>query len=125
MAKMSETMRGYEAGLSAAWDIVRTTGVESLEQEIKFRNITGFHTKMPKQDTNNLVQDVKDKIMSHLMILVFAAVHDEFGFGEQRCKRLWDKIEEAAEYLCKDAATWDDYVQAIADQIGLTIELKK
>lgn len=79
---------------------------------------------MPKQDMNNLTYQVKDKLMSHLMVLVFAAVHDEFGFGMKRRQRLWDKIDEGAEYLCRDAATWDDYVQAIGEEIGLQIELK-
>lgn len=124
MAKMTEYMKGFEDGLDLAVRITRKNGLHGLEDEIKYRNITGFHTKMPKQDMNNLTYQVKDKLMSHLMVLVFAAVHDEFGFGMKRCQRLWDKIDEGAEYLCCDAATWDDYVQAIGEEIGLQIELK-
>lgn len=124
MAKMTEYMRGFEDGLDLAVRITRKNGLHGLEDEIKYRNITGFHTKMPKQDMNNLTYQVKDKLMSHLMVLVFAAVHDEFGFGEKRCQRFMDGLNRGADYLLEDLATWDDYIQAIKEETGLKLEIR-
>lgn len=122
MAKLSKQMEYYEAGLDSALRIVREQGIQGLEDEIKFRNITGIHTNMPKQDVNNIVQDVKDKVVTAYTVLAMASLHDNFGFGYKRCKRFWDGMDEGAEYLCKDLATWDDYTNAIAEQIGFKIE---
>lgn len=124
MAKLSKYLEGYEAGLDRALRIVREQGVQGLEDEIKFRNITGIHTNMPKQDVNNLVQEVKDKVVTAYTVLSMASLHDNFDFGYTRCRRWWEGVEKGAEYLCKDLATWDDYTKAIADTLGFDIEMR-
>lgn len=124
MAKQSKYLEGYEAGLDRALRIVREQGIQGLEDEIKFRNITGIHTNMPKQDVNNLVQEVKDKVVTAYTILAMASLHDNFDFGYIRCRRWWEGVEKGAEYLCKDLATWDDYTKAIADTLGFDIEMR-
>lgn len=124
MAKLSQYMDGYEAGLDRALRIVREQGVQGLEDEIKFRNITGIHTNMPKQDVNNLVQEVKDKVVTAYTILAMASLHDNFQFGYTRCRRWWEGVELGAEYLCKDLATWDDYIRGIKEEIGLDMGIR-
>lgn len=110
--------------MSSAWEIVQKKGYDGLKEEIEYRNITKFYSQMPKQDMNNLVMKVKDKLMDHLMVLAFAALHDEFDFTEEDVQRFWDKVDQGAQYLCCDAATWDDYVASIAEEMGLEIEMR-
>lgn len=124
MTKQSQYMQGYEQGLISALKTVQKDGIQGLEDEIKFRNITELHTNMSKQDVNNLVQEVKSKIVRAYMILSFASLHDFFGYGHKRCKKFWDGVDMGAGYLCNDVATWDDYSNSIEEQLGFEIDTK-
>ena len=46
MNKMREYERGREDGLDLARRIVKQGGIEALEQECKFRGVTGIHTSL-------------------------------------------------------------------------------
>ena len=50
MNKMREYERGREDGLDLALRIVRQGGLEALEKEVRFRNITGVHTSLAVKD---------------------------------------------------------------------------
>ena len=50
MNKMREYERGREDGLDLALRIVRQGGIEALEKEVRFRNITGVHTSLAVKD---------------------------------------------------------------------------
>ena len=65
-----------------------------------------------------------EDVQSAIAILCVAAVHDEFGFGEKRCRRLIAKMEEGAEYLMDDLATWNDYINEIKDQLNIDLRIR-
>ena len=49
MAKRNDYITGREDGLLMALEIVKNEGVEALEKEIKFRNVTGMRTALAKK----------------------------------------------------------------------------
>ena len=49
MAKRNDYITGREDGLLMALEIVKNEGVEALEKEIKFRNVTGIRTALAKK----------------------------------------------------------------------------
>lgn len=49
MAKRNDYITGREDGLLMALEIVKNEGVEALEKEIEFRNITGIRTALAKK----------------------------------------------------------------------------
>ena len=49
MAKRNDYITGREDGLLMALEIVKNEGVEALEKEIKFRNVTGIRTGLTKR----------------------------------------------------------------------------
>lgn len=51
MAKRNDYITGREDGLLMALEIVKNEGVEALEKEIKFRNVTGIRTALAKKKT--------------------------------------------------------------------------
>ena len=57
-------------------------------------------------------------------ILGVAALHDAFGFGEKRCQKFMDKMGEGAEYLMNDLATWEDYIGAIKEELGMNLKIR-
>lgn len=108
MNKMREYERGREDGLDLARRIVKEGGLEALERECKFRGVTGIHTSLAAKDLDKASQKIKEMTIDTFTILCIAAVHDEFGFGEKRCRRLIAKMEEGAEYEELIAVLLDD-----------------
>ena len=49
MSKMTDYQSGREDGLLLAEKIVKEGGLERLQEEIKYRGITGIHTQLAKK----------------------------------------------------------------------------
>ena len=82
MNKMREYEKGREDGLDLALRIVRDGGLEALEKEIRFRNISGIHTSLAAKDLDKAAEKIKELSLDVFTIIGIAALHDEFGFGQ-------------------------------------------
>lgn len=122
--KWSEYQRGRQDGLLLARDIVRKDGIEALEKEISFRCNTGINTGIALKELNKAAGPIKERTLDTFTILSIACLHDEFGFGQVRCQRWLDKMDEGASYLIEDLATWDDYINSIKEQLGMDINIR-
>lgn len=124
MNKMREYERGREDGLDLALRIVRQGGIEALEKEIRFRNITGIHTSLAIKDLDKASERIKAMTLDTFTILSIAVLHDYFGFGQIRCQRYLDGMDKGAEYIVDGLATWPDYIESIKDQLGMKLEIR-
>ena len=93
MNKMREYERGREDGLDFALRIVRQGGIEALEKEVRFRNITGVHTSLAVKDLDKASEQIKAMTLDTFTILSIAVLHDYFGFGQIRCQRYMDGMD--------------------------------
>lgn len=50
--------------------------------------------------------------------------HPEEQFGEKRCQRFMDKMDEGARYLADDLATWDDYIKDIKEKLEFEVTIR-
>ena len=124
MNKMREYERGREVGLSLGLRIVREGGLEALENEIRFRNISGIHTSLAAKDLDKASEKIKEMTLDTFTIIGIAALHDAFGFGEKRCQRWMDKVMEGADYLVDGLATWEDYINSIKERLNLDLQIR-
>lgn len=124
MNKMREYERGREDGLLLAQRIVREGGVEALDKEIKFRGCTGIHTSLASKDLDVASQKIKEMALDVFLVLGIAALHDCFGFGQKRCQKWKDKIDEGADIILDDMATWKDYTDSIKEELNLDLEVR-
>lgn len=85
MAKRNDYITGREDGLLMALEIVKNEGVEALEKEIEFRNITGIRTALAKKDINRATIKIKEQTVDTVKILSVATLHDVSGVA-----RRWD-----------------------------------
>ena len=58
--KINDYMTGREDGLLMALDIVKKGGIEALEKEVRFRNVTGIRTALAKKDLDMLLKEYED-----------------------------------------------------------------
>lgn len=121
MNKMKEYERGREDGLDLALRIVRDGGLEALERECKFRGVTGIHTSLAVKDLNKASQKIKEMTLDTFTILGVAVLHDKFEFGQKRCQKFIDGMEQGAEYIMDDLATWGDYIQSIKEELNINL----
>ena len=124
MNKLREYERGREDGLSLGLRIVREGGLEALENEIRFRNISGIHTSLAAKDLDKASEKIKEMTLDTFTIIGIAALHEAFGFGEKRCQRWMDKVMEGADYLVDGLATWEDYINSIKERLNLDLQIR-
>lgn len=124
MGKLEEYMKGRTEGMEFALRLVKDKGIEELEKEIKFRNRTGISLNVTRQELNAASGRIKEMTLDTFTILGVAALHDAFGFGEKRCQRFMDKMGEGAEYLMNDLDTWEDYISAIKEELGMNLKIR-
>lgn len=74
MAKRNDYITGREDGLLMALEIVKNEGVEALEKEIEFRNITGIRTALAKKDINRATIKIKEQTVDTVTILSVATL---------------------------------------------------
>ena len=124
MAKRNDYITGREDGLLMALEIVKNEGVEALEKEIEFRNITGIRTALAKKDINRATIKIKEQTVDTVKILSVATLHDEFGFGTQRCDRFIKRFNKKAECIMHDMASWNDYIKMIKEELGIELGIR-
>lgn len=123
--KINDYMAGREDGLLMALDIVKKGGVEALEEEIRFRNLSGIRMSLAKKDLEKATLKIKEQLLDTVTVLSVATLHDEYGFGAKRCKKFIERFNLKAECLVDDMASWDDYIQAIREELGIELTIRK
>lgn len=111
MGKVDDYTAGRSQGLILAREIVKKDGIEGLEKEIQFRNITGINTALTRKELNIACEKIKNMTLDTMMVIAVATLHDEFGFAGKRCKRFIDRMNLKAECLVDNMATWDEYTR--------------
>lgn len=123
MGKIDQQMQGRNEGLAMALRIVKQGGIEALEKEIEFRRLTGMSTKLTKNEYIALERHIRHEYALASTPLILLTLHDEFGFGKQRChrfsKRYMMKIDGLAD--SDSGVNYQDYIQVCKDEIGYEI----
>lgn len=76
--------KGRKDGLLLALRIVRDGGLENLEKEIQFRNLTGIETALARKELDRASEAIKAMTIDTICNMSVHTLHDEFGFGPKR-----------------------------------------
>lgn len=122
---MTDYQAGREDGLLLAERIVKEGGLERLQEEIKYRGITGVHTQLAKKEIEKASEVIKMTTIDTILLLALSTVRDEFGFGEKRMQRLINRMEKKATCLIGDMATWEDFRETIKEETGIEVSVRQ
>lgn len=125
MSKMTDYQAGREDGLLLAERIAKEGGLERLQEEIKYRGITGVHTQLAKKEIEKASEVIKMTTIDTILLLALSTVRDEFGFGEKRMQRLINRMEKKATCLIRDMATWEDFRETIKEETGIEVNVRQ
>lgn len=124
MSKYDQMMQYRTDGMEYALRIAKEKGIEALEREVRFRNKTGISIPVDMEQLNAASNKIKEMTLDTFTILTIATLHDEFGFGEKRCQRWLDRMNKKAECIIDDFAEWEDYIQAIKEELNMDLKIR-
>jgi hypothetical protein len=123
MGKIDDMMAGRNDGLAMALRIVKQGGVEALEREIEFRKLRSFSTKLTMAEYQAFERKIRHEYALAFIPMVLLTLHDEFGFGAQRCHRFSERFKMKIDGLVDSdsGVNYKDYQQAVREEIGLDL----
>lgn len=97
--------------------VAKEKGVEGLEEEIRYRKATRLPISLDRKACDEIIHRIVDKTIGALMVLSCSALHDEFGFGGDRCARFNDRLILKSDCLHEGYLTWDEHVRTTAEEL--------
>ena len=119
MKKQTEYQRGRDDGLDLARRLVEEGGLESLLEEIRFRNITGISTSLARKDLDKAAEEIKKLTCETMVVAWVSVLHDEFGFGSVRCQRAVNAFNKLTGYLANGWLYWNDLIEELKTVLRL------
>lgn len=125
MGKIDDYMSGKEDGLLLAARIVEKDGLAGLEEEIRYRNITGIHTGLARKELEKATTRIKEMTLDTFTVLSVAVLRDEFEFGRKRISRFIERMNLKAECLVDDMVTWKYFTDDIRQDLGIDLRIRR
>ena len=123
MGKVETFTSGRSAGMLLALQIVKEGGIEALEKEIRFRNVSGINLQVTAKELNKATELIKAQTIKTVVLLAISVLHDRFGFGPKRCKEFFKWFDIRAENIISDIVTWDDWSRTVKEELGIDIPI--
>lgn len=124
MAK-DKNMEFFRQGMLRAYQLAKADGIEALEKELRFRNVTQINGPMLAKELDGNLEDIKNYILHSVSAMAVGVLYSEFGFGKKRLDRFSDAFTEATKGLEAGIVTWADICCNIEDLTGFRAELIK
>jgi len=114
--------RGRDDGLQVALKIVKESGVEGLEREIKYRGLTGIHTAMSEKELTAAGIKFKFLTIKTVLCMAVSVLRDEFDFGRLRLQRFIKRFMEKTACLEGGWISWAEMQDNIREETGIEID---
>ena len=124
MAKVNKEEQWRREGMAYALKVVKEKGIEGLEEEIKYRNISRVPIAVSKEKMDECVNNIKMNTIDTMLLLSASTLRDEFGFGKERLARFIERFNYKAECLVDGFCTWDDHKQQLAEECGIELIIR-
>ena len=118
MAKNDKNMEFFRQGMLRAYQLASEDGIEALEKELRFRNITKINGPMLAKELDGGIDQIKRLTYETLMAMSVGVLYSEFGFGKKRIERFREAFEAATDGLQEGIVTWADICFNIEDLTG-------
>lgn len=124
MAKIDKEEIARRSGMMYALKIAKEKGIDGLEEEIKFRNITMIPIALPRAKVDECINNIKLNTIDTMLILSAAVLRDEYRFGKERLARFIESFNRKTECLIDGYCTWDDQMQMLAEECGIELNIR-
>lgn len=122
--KLSKEEQWRREGMAYSLKVAREKGVEGLEEEIKFRNISQVPIAISRAKIDECILNIKLNTIDTMLILSAAVLRDEYRFGKERLARFIESFNRKTECLIDGYCTWDDQMQMLAEECGIKLNIR-
>lgn len=105
MARLDKEEIARRDGMAYALRIAKEKGIEGLEEEIKYRNITEIPIAIKRDKLNECIENIKLNTIDTILVLSAVTLRDEFGFGKARLARFIERFNLKTDCLVEDYCT--------------------
>ena len=121
--KMNDYLRGRNEGMQFALRIAKEGGIEALEKEAKFRQVTNLPSDIKMESARKAFTQIRENTADLVMAMTLATLRDEFGFGAKRLQRYIERFEGKMDCINEDYVTWVDIVDNIEEETGVKLSI--
>ena len=121
--KMNDYLRGRNEGMQFALRIAKEGGIEVLEKEAKFRQVTNLPSDVKMESARKAFTQIRENTADLVMAMTLATLRDEFGFGAKRLQRYIERFEGKMDCINEDYVTWVDIVDNIEEETGVKLSI--
>lgn len=125
MARLDKEEIARRDGMAYALRIAKEKGIEGLEEEIKYRNITEIPIAIKRDKLNECIENIKLNTIDTILVLSAVTLRDEFGFGKARLARFIERFNLKTDCLVEDYCTWDDLRQNLEEECGIRLSIRQ
>lgn len=112
-AKWAELEQARRDGIGYALGIVREKGIEGLEEDVRFRNISKVSVAMSEDEYKDLTERMGKRISQVILTLAEITLRDEFGFGKSRLEKFADRLNEKAGCVAEGYTTVEEQIEIL------------
>lgn len=123
-SKWAELEQARRDGMGYALKIVREKGIEGLEEEIKFRNISKVSVSMSRDGYIELREKLGKKIIQVVLTLAEITLRDEFSFGKSRLEKFADRLSEKVSCVVEGYTTVEEQLEILEKETGMLTKLE-
>ena len=124
-AKWAELEQARRDGIGYALGIVREKGIEGLEEDVRFRNISKVSVAMSEDEYKDLTERMGKRISQVILTLAEITLRDEFGFGKSRLEKFADRLNEKAGCVAEGYTTVEEQIEILEKETGMLAKWNK
>lgn len=122
--KVNDLMTGRNEGLVMALKIVREGGIEALEKEIEYRNLTGVSLNIPRKELEVATTKIRLRATEVAITISLITLLEEFYFSRYQALKFKEVFDQKVDDILNDEVTLDDYLKRIRDELGIEMVIR-
>lgn len=121
---MRKEMMYRNEGMAYALRIAKEKGIEGLEEEIKFRNITQMPISVNRKEAEKFVEETKMNCLDTVLIMALNVLNDEFDFSQEQLNQFKARFNYKAENLVDGFMSWKDLQDVLVEEMDIKTEIR-
>lgn len=121
MGKINELMDGRNQGLVMALKVVKDGGIEALEKEIQYRNLSGVSLNITKAELDEATHKMKMHATEVAIVISMVALLEEFQFSKYQVQKFKKTFDDKVNAIIDDSVSMEQYLKLCKDQYGIEI----
>ena len=123
--KISKEEKARREGMAYALKIAKEKGVDGLEEEIRFRNVSLAPIVIPRKELTEFTDKVKANTIDTVIALSSYVLRDKFDFGAIRINRFIDWFNKFADSISGEWLTFGDIQKVLREEVGIELQIRK